>query len=151
MTLERSKHRNFLALVQGSKLWPIRLPMRLAFPPWRLKLSFSLHFGDLNFAWFRCTIKHLSWNKHLIWSSFAFIVKWWAKLHIKIHIPSKPTSVRNIFCDASFSLGTTVTAGAEFCKKTAEWKWLTFAWFRVNTCDIVNQQHCKFSGLFTKF
>ena len=35
---------------QGSKLRPIRSPMRLTFPPWRLKLLFSRHFGDLNFA-----------------------------------------------------------------------------------------------------
>ena len=44
--------------VQGSKLQPIWSPMRLAFSLWRLKFSFSRHFGDLNFAWFWSTIKH---------------------------------------------------------------------------------------------
>ena len=41
---------------QGSKLRPIWWPMRLAFSPWRIKLSFSHYCSDLNFAWFRCTI-----------------------------------------------------------------------------------------------
>ena len=40
----------FFVLFQGSKLRPIQSPMRLTFPPWRLKLLFSRHFGDLNFA-----------------------------------------------------------------------------------------------------
>ena len=35
---------------QGLKLRPVRLRMGLAFSPWRLKLSPSHHFGDLNFA-----------------------------------------------------------------------------------------------------
>ena len=35
---------------QGSKLRPIWSPMRPAFSPWRLKLLFSRHFGDLNFV-----------------------------------------------------------------------------------------------------
>ena len=35
---------------QGSKLRPIRSPMRLAFSPWQLELLFSCHFGDLCFA-----------------------------------------------------------------------------------------------------
>ena len=34
---------------QGSKLRPIRSPMRLNFSRWRLKLLFSRQFGDLNF------------------------------------------------------------------------------------------------------
>ena len=36
--------------VQGSKLRPIRSPMRLTFSPWRLKFLFSGQFGDLNFV-----------------------------------------------------------------------------------------------------
>ena len=43
---------------QGSKLWPIWSPMRLTFSPWRLKFLFSRQFGDLNFVWFRSTIKY---------------------------------------------------------------------------------------------
>ena len=38
----------------------------------------------------------------------------------------------------SLSLGT-ATGTAEFCKKTAERKCLNVAWFRANTCDILNQ------------
>ena len=35
---------------QGSKLRPIRSPMRLTFSPWQLNMLFSRHFGDLNSA-----------------------------------------------------------------------------------------------------
>ena len=44
--------------IQGSKLRPIWSPMRLTFSPWRLKFLLSRQFGDLNFVWFRSTIKH---------------------------------------------------------------------------------------------
>ena len=48
---------NIYEVNQGSKLRPIRSPTRLNFSPWRLKLLLSRQFGDLNFVWFRSTIK----------------------------------------------------------------------------------------------
>ena len=44
--------------IQGSKLRPIWSPMRLTFSPWWLKFLFNRQFGDLNFVWFKSTIKH---------------------------------------------------------------------------------------------
>ena len=74
---------------QGSKLQPIRLPMRLAFSLWQLKLSFSCDFGNLNFAWFWSTINILS--------CFAYVVKEWAKSHKKVTFCPNFTSAVNKF------------------------------------------------------